>query len=151
MNMKALITTILLGVYLSLGCGQTIHLKFRWDKNTEPDIKEYHLFADIAPDSADLFNMWPKWPDDSLDAKLYDDSLHSPHRIAVIGHVFGGVDSLTYEWDQRMSQNWLRGYIFAADSAGNYSFIAPSENVVDIGDREAPAKPKMSKTYISKE
>ena len=81
------------------------------------------------------------WPTDSLSQVGLDSTIHFPNLLATIAHVVGPIDSIVYEFDYSMSQNWVRGYVLAADSVGNTSMISPSLNVVYIGDNEAPSMP----------
>jgi hypothetical protein len=145
-KMKKTILFVLL--FVVMGCSQTINLGFRWDKNTESDMSHYDLFTYILPDSA-LFYQLDNWPTDTTDIVKIDSSYHYQYLLASMAHIYSPIDSMIYEWDQEMSQAYLRGYIVAADSAGNISYITPSLNIIDIGDRIAPKRVREN-TYIYK-
>lgn len=127
---------------------QTTHLKYRWDKNVEPDMSHYDLFRVIEPDSLVLWNE-TFWPNDTTENVPIDSAIHystnpvygGNYHFATVAHIFSPIDSLMFEYDQPMEQGYLRAYICAYDSVGNVSYIGPSINAVYIGDREAPAKP----------
>jgi hypothetical protein len=142
--MKTVILLIL--VLVVIGCSQTIHLKYRWDKNTEPDMSHYDLFRLVMPDSAAFWNFKlyvDGWPADTSNNVAVDSSIHyqNGHYFTTVAHIFSPVDSLMFEYDQPMEQGFLRAYICAYDSVGNASFLTPSLNAVYIGDRDSPNKP----------
>lgn len=133
--------TLILALFFALGCTQTIHLGYVWDKNDESEnVKNYDLFVLVLPDSAEFWTL-TEWPVDTLSYVQMDSTIHFPNMLATIAHITSPIDTVLYEFDQKMSQGFLRGYILAADSLGNTSTIAPSINVVYIGDREAPSMP----------
>lgn len=134
-------TTLILFVLFVLGCAQSIPLGFRWDKNTEPDMDHYDLFTLVLPDSEAFYSL-TEWPvDTSINNVHLDSIIHMPNLLATMAHIYSPIDSMVFQWDKRMEQAFLRGYILAADSAGNTSAIAPSINIVYIGDRDAPMMP----------
>ena len=137
-NMKKILFFIL--AFTVIGCTQTVHLKYRWDKNTEADMSHYDLFTLTLPDSA-MFWQLTEWPADTSDRVLPDTTRHYPHLLATVSHVHSAVDSMTFEFDHPMEQRFLRAYIIAVDSAGNYSPFGVSINVVYICDRDAPNMP----------
>jgi len=136
--MKTIILFIL--VLVVIGCAQTDTIRARWDKNTEPDMSHYDLFRVTMPDSLDFHADTFPWPKDTSDNILASD-YHYGYSLAVISHVFGGVDSLTYEWEQPLNHKWVRAYILAADSAGNKSYLTPSVNIIFMPDEIPPDKP----------
>lgn len=138
--MKQIIIFILLLVVT--GCTQMMPLGMVWDKNTETDMHHYDLFTLVLSDSVSFYTL-TEWPADTSVKTIHlDSTVHMPNLLSSIAHVHNSpVDSVVYEWSQRMSQQYLRGYILAADSAGNTSTIATSINIVFIGDRDAPEIP----------
>lgn len=137
-----LITTILFVFIISfVACSQTIKLGYVWDKNDESEkVKHYDLFILMNLDSASFWSM-PAWPADTLSRVMMDTTIHFPNLLATIAHITGPIDSIVYQFEKPMSQNWIRGYILAADSLGNTSYIAPSLNVMYIGDDDPPSMP----------
>ena len=138
-----LISIVLLVFALSLcTCSQTIPLGVRWDKNTESDMSHYDLFILIKSDSMSFYFTYPEWPEDTIQNVFLDSTLHIPNLLATMAHIFSPVDSMVFHWDQTMYNKYLRAYVLAADSAKNTSFIAPSINIIYIGDRDAPGMPR---------
>jgi len=134
-------------------CAQSaITLKYRWDKNTEEDMSHYDLFRVTQPDSAQLWNL-AFWPEDTTRDVYPDSAIHYQfdHYLARIAHIFSPIDSLTFEYDQQTSNNWLRAWICAVDSAGNKSLLAPSINAVWIADTESPERPRTYELVFRKD
>jgi len=137
-----LISIVLLVFALSLyACSQTMPMGFRWDKNMESDMHHYDLFTLALFDSTEFYTL-VQWSADTTKYVKLDSTIHMPNLLATIPHIFSPIDSMTFEWDQTMSNKYLRGYILAADSARNVSFIVPSINIVYIGDRDSPDEPR---------
>lgn len=139
--MKLLLILLFVFTLSLCACSQTMHLGYVWDKNAPEDkVKHYDLFILLMPDSADFWQL-TDWPVDTLSNIDMDSTIHFPNLLATMAHIYSPIDSMVYEFDQPMSQNWLRGYILAADSVGNTSIMAPSINVVYIGDDVPPKMP----------
>jgi len=142
--MKRIMIVVLLFTLLLVvsSCAQTMSLGMIWDKNTEPDMHHYDLFTLVLPDSVAFYAL-TEWPaDTSIHHVQLDSTIHMPNLLAIMAHIHNSpIDSVVYEWDQKMSQSYLRGYILAADSIGNTSTIATSWNIIFIGDLDAPDEP----------
>jgi hypothetical protein len=138
--MRNIIIIFILLTFVGLSCSQTIPLGYRWDKNVEPDVSHYDLFTLVSSDSS-LFSISPHWPADTTETVYIDSVYHMKFLLATVAHINSPVDSMVFQFNQPMFQGWMRAYILAADSAGNTSSLAPSLNVVYIGDREPPAMP----------
>jgi hypothetical protein len=123
-------------------CGQTVHLKYRWDKNTETDMSHYDLFRVLSTDSVSLWEM-STWPADSTVVIIPDTAIHYHHLFATVAHIYSPIDSMIFEYDQDMFQGYLRAWICAVDSAGNASPLGVSINAVFIGDAVAPERPRI--------
>lgn len=134
---------VLFVLMITASCSQTIPLGMRWDKNPEPDMSHYDMFVLVLSDSS-LFYTLTQWPaDTSVKDVQIDSSFHFDYLLATMAHIHNSpIDSLVYEWNQPMEQKYIRAYIIAADSVGNTSPIATSDNVVFIGDRESPQIPR---------
>jgi len=140
--MKTFISILFCLVLVATGCSQTITLKFRWDKNTEPDMHSYDLFVLTNPDSL-YFESLTEWPaDTSIKNVQIDSTIHYPHLLATAAHIHNEIDSMYVEYTYPRSQTYACAYVCANDSARNQSAIARSINIFYIGDRESPGIPK---------
>lgn len=140
--MKGLKVFILLLVFMvAVGCTQTKSFTMVWNKNAESDVKHYDLFIVVLADSNAFYTLI-EWPVSMLDTVRMDSLIHIPNLLATMGHITSPIDTMLFQWDQPMSDAYLRGYILAADLYGNTSPMAPSVNIVYLGDRIAPEMPK---------
>jgi hypothetical protein len=132
------ILVLILALVVCASCQSTIHLAYVWDKNPASDgVKDYDLFLVYLPDSAAFWQL-TDWPVDTLSQVKLDSTKHMPNLLATMAHIYSPIDTMVYEFNKPRSQMWVRGYITAADSAGNVSFMAPSINVTYIGDDIPP-------------
>ena len=145
--MKMLKVFIILLVFMvAFGCGQTIQLGYVWDKNTEVDMMHYDLFTLTLDDSAAFWQL-TEWPADTSIKNFPIDSLiHYPNHLATIAHIHDSpIDTVLFEFTHSQQQKFLRAYLIAIDSVGNYSTMSTSWNIVYIGDRESPAIPNQKR------
>lgn len=144
------VIVLLLVLVVAAACQPTMKLGFRWDKNTEEDMDHYDLFTLTLSDSAGFFAL-TTWPADTSVKNVYVDSIiHMPNLLATMAHIYSPIDSMVYEWNKRMEQKYLRGYILAADSSGNTSALAPSINIIYVGDRDGPDIPTQNFVFPRK-
>ena len=133
---------LILAILFALGCTQTVHLGYVWDKNTEQDMSHYDLFTLTLDDSAAFWQL-TEWPaDTSMKYFPIDSLVHYPNHLATIAHIHNSpIDTVLFEFTHNQEQRYLRAYLIAVDSTGNYSTMATSWDVVYIGDRESPDQP----------